>query len=87
MRFFYFKQLSAPQQAHLICHQGILLAERTEDGYVVALYALFDFYVEVHHRFNDSEIVLITSFYNTSLLEPYLAEISLQRLLQPVLYQ
>lgn len=87
MRFVEFKQLSMPMQARLICRQGIFLAERIEDDYVIALYALMDFYVEVHHRAADSEVAMIGSFYHVGLLEPYLAHVDIGGLLQAVVYQ
>ena len=70
-----------PAKARLLCNQGVLLAERTEGDYVIALYALTDFYVEVHHRGADSEVIMISSFYNTALLEPYLQNMPVHHLL------
>lgn len=87
MHFIEFKLLPLPIQAQLICQQGVYLSERTEGDYFVALYALFDYYAEVHYRFSDSEIIMISSFYNTNLLEPYLAKVQIHHLLQPVMYQ
>lgn len=85
MHFLDFKMQSVPLQAHLVCSHGIYLSERLAGDYVVALYALFDYYVEVHHRTENSEVIMITSFYHTNLLEPYLSRINLEALLQPVL--
>ena len=87
MHFIEFKLLSLPAQAHLICQQGVYLSERSEGDYFVALYAVFDFYAEVHYHFADSEVMMIVSFYNTNLLEPYLAKMNICQLLQPALYQ
>lgn len=87
MHFIEFKLLPLPAQAHLICQQGVYLSERSQGDYFVALYAVFDFYAEVHYRFADSEVMMITSFYNTNLLDPYLAKVNIQQLLQPALYQ
>lgn len=87
MRFLEFKLLPQPAQAHFIYMQGVLLSERRDGDYLVALYALFDFYVEVHYRFQDSEVLMISSFFTTNLLEPYLASVPISHLLQAVLYQ
>lgn len=87
MQFWEFKLLPLPIQAQLICRLGVYLSERNEGDYFVALYALFDFYTEVHYRFQDSEVIMITSFYGINLLEPYLQKIQINQLLQPVLYQ
>lgn len=87
MRFVEFKLLPLPMKARLICESGSYLTERTEGDYVIVLYALTDFYAEVHHRADDSEVVMIGSFYNTALLEPYLAQMNLNGLLRAVLYR
>ena len=81
MRFVEFKFLPLPLQAHLLCRRGVHLSERTEGDFLVALYALDGFYAEVHYRFADSEIVFISSFYGTALLEPYLANVRIDGLL------
>lgn len=86
MHFTDFKQLPLPLQAHQICQNGVYLTERTAGDYFVALYALFDFYAEVHYRFQDSEVLFISSFYSTNLLEPYLANVKIDALLQAVAY-
>jgi hypothetical protein len=86
MHFPDFKLLSLPMQAHHICQQGVYLSERSAGDYYVALYSLFDFYAEVHYRFADSEVIMITSFHDTHLLTPYLDKINLQWLLQPSLH-
>lgn len=49
----------------------------------MALYSLFHFYAEVYYRLATSEVLVITGFYNTALLEPYLSRVNLQLLLQP----
>lgn len=87
MHFVDFKFQSLSLQAHLLCQHGTYLSERTAGDFFVALYALFDYNVEVHYCLESSEVILITSFYNTNLLEPYLSKISLKALLQPVLCQ
>ena len=87
MHFTEFKTETLSRQAQVICCEGVYLSERTAGEFFVALYALFDFYAEVYYRLQASEVVMITSFQQTSLLEPYLAKISLRPLLQPALYQ
>lgn len=84
MRFVEFKQLSMPLKARLICGQGVFLSERTDGDYVIALYALADFYVEVHHRSYDSEVLMIGSFFGTGLLAPYLQQMDVNGLMQAV---
>ena len=87
MQFPHFKTQTLSWQAGLLCRDGVYLSERTVGDFFVALYGLFDFYVEVYYQLQTSEVVMITSFQNTALLEPYLAKISLTGVLQPALYQ
>jgi hypothetical protein len=87
MHFLDFKLQAVCVQAHLICRQGVYLSERKEGDYFIALYALNDYYVEVYYRCQDSEIIMITSFYNTALLDPYLKKIKLEKLFPVALYQ
>lgn len=75
MRFTEFKLLPLPVQAHIICEEGVLLCERREDQYVIALYAVDSFYVEVYYRGPGEEIEKFRSFHSTELLQPYLNEI------------
>lgn len=79
MKFCDFKILDLPEQAHIIYQQGIYLSERSEDGLFVALYSIFDFYVEVFCRFQTNEIVKFIGFSNDELLEPYLNRIRLEK--------
>lgn len=80
MKFCDFKLLDLPLQAHIIYQKGIYLSERSEDDLFVALYGVFDFYVEVYCRFSNSEIVKFISFHSDILLEPYLNKIQLNEL-------
>jgi hypothetical protein len=72
MRFTDFKLLPLPVQAHIICEKGVLLCERREDEYLIALYAVDEFYVEIYYRGRNEEIEKFRSFHSTELLEPYL---------------
>gem|GEM_PF-933555 len=80
MQFAEFKMLSLPVQAHIVCEQGVLLCERLEDQYLVALYQVEAFYVEVYYRQPDQEIERFRSFHSTDLLEPYLSQIHFEEL-------
>jgi hypothetical protein len=80
MRFSYFKTLSLPWQARIICEHGVRLAERKEENRFIELYQIDSFYAEVHYRYSDSDIIKITSFSDTCLLEPYLHKLSLPEL-------
>jgi hypothetical protein len=65
----------------------VYLSERKEGDYFIALYALNDYYVEVYYRFEDSEVIMITSFYTTTLLEPYIKKVKLDPLFPVAMYQ
>ncbi|HEV7332475.1 MAG TPA: hypothetical protein VGN63_15665 [Flavisolibacter sp.] len=85
MHFTEFKSQTLSQQAGLLCRKGVYLSDRTAGDYYVALYGLFDFYAEVYYHRPAGELVMITTFQGEWLLEPYLAKIDLQAVLQPVL--
>jgi len=71
MRFSYFKTLSLPWQARIVCENGVRIGERKNENVFVELYQVDSFYVEVHYRQRDSEIIKITSFEDICYLEPY----------------
>jgi hypothetical protein len=80
MKFCDFKWLDLPSQAHIVYQSGIYLSERSQDDLFVALYRVFDFYVEVYYRFTTSDILKFISFHSDVLLEPYLHKIQLGEL-------
>lgn len=77
MRFSYFKTLSLPWQARVICECGVRLAERKLADVVIELYQIDNFYAEVHYRHCDSEVIKIVSFQDIGYLGPYFNEIIL----------
>ncbi len=85
MRFSYFKTLSLPWQAHIICECGVRLAERSDQQVFVELYQIDSFYAEVHYQQSDNEIIKIVSFQDIDYLEPYISTISLKELTPKVL--
>jgi hypothetical protein len=87
MQFFQFKEETLSRQAQILCRDGVYLSERTAGDFFVALYAIYGYYAEVYYRQQCNELLMITSFENTTLLEPYLAKINLQPVLLPALYQ
>ena len=80
MKFAEFKTMDLYEQAGVICEEGVLLSERSEDDNLVVLYAVGSFYVEVFYRNADSEIIKFRSFQSTQFLEPYLEQIDLDSL-------
>lgn len=77
MRFSYFKTLSLPWQARIICECGVRLAERKTADIFIELYQIDNFYAEVHYRHSDSEVIKITSFHDVCYLDPYFSTIIL----------
>ena len=80
-----FKYLDTAAQAVLICQKGTYLAERDQYQSLIVLYQLYDFYAEVYFLLDQSQIVKILSFHSEVLLEPYLAKVSLEGLLDEVI--
>ncbi len=77
MTFSDFKNLHQRRQAeHLACH-GRLLAERPEDSFRLALYAVGSFYAEVWRSVGDEAILFIHVFERPSGLSDYLALVRL----------
>lgn len=72
--------MDLPSQVYVIYQRGVYLSERSEDDLFVALYQVYDFYVEVYCRFSPGEIVKLISFHGDVMLEPYLKKIQLHGL-------
>ncbi|RYY40102.1 MAG: hypothetical protein EOO08_07135 [Chitinophagaceae bacterium] len=80
MQFADFKLLPIRHQARILCEQGVLLCERLEDAYLIALYMVDDFYVEVYYRTQGQEIEKFRSFHSSELLAPYIPAICFEEL-------
>ena len=78
-----FKYQEKQTKQELLSCNGVYLAHRVEGDYIIFLYAIDSFYVEMYVDFEDSEIGYIRAFANTEFLQPYLREISLDALLSP----
>lgn len=75
--------LSEDTQFDVLEHQGVLLAEREAAYCTLRLYAVGDFYVELHHHQHFNVIVQLQAFSpNSANLEHWLQDISLDDLLQ-----
>lgn len=68
------------ERARALWEKGDLVAERTEGYHHLLLYQLHDIYIEViwHTHFNVA--LKVTTFSDTTHLEPYLKRISLESL-------
>jgi hypothetical protein len=69
-----FNRLSSHDQEEIV-RNGTFLADREENGLIVRLYGLSEFYLEVFYDANDNKVLKIKAFDNTNYLMPYLAHI------------
>jgi hypothetical protein len=76
-----FNLLKREKQLTLICQEGILLAECRRFNYVLRLFALHDFYVELSFLQKEGSIITIHSFKDSKDLDPYLEEIDISSLI------
>ncbi|WP_051360129.1 hypothetical protein [Adhaeribacter aquaticus] len=78
-----FNQLPAGSQVSLLSKQGIALAQREHKGYVITLYALNNYFVELWKK-HDFEIIgtFHKSVNSMAILEPYMDSIDLQNFLK-----
>lgn len=81
-----FVQLAKPQQRIYLLTQGNFLAERQNRQYDLMLYELHGFYAEVAFVKRTNKVAYFKTFEDTKGLDPYLAQISIDDLLQEALY-
>lgn len=73
-----FNIYSTVLKAHLAQTKGQLLAQRFVSGYLIELYAVQNFFVEIWQLGNSQgQVIEVNGFKNISLLEPYLQTIHL----------
>lgn len=81
MDFYQFNYLPREQRADLVWQSGQFLALRSHMGCSVALYRLSRFFAEVWYSPEDNQIALVHGFESRTLLEPYLDDIDLEKLM------
>ena len=77
-----FVKLSPETQQEYVFDFGIFIAERRTLAYIIFLYALDDFYVELCYHHKTTAIIQIVSFKSIERLEPYLVQIDIEGLFQ-----
>lgn len=82
MTLYQFKSLSEGEQGEALWEHGVHIATRKSMFYTLALYQLEDFYVEVIYDGVANRIKKLKSFSSTTLLEPYLEQISIDNITQ-----
>jgi hypothetical protein len=77
-----FTALPLPLQKAVVKQKGTFLCERISKNFVVYLFELNTFYVEVFYNRDKARVIWIHTFHNPDLLEPYLEAIDLSGLLK-----
>lgn len=80
MTLHHFNELNEVEQVDAICEHGVLVGDRKDDNYTVLLFQINSFYVEVFYSQPYNELRKYKSFSSTTLLQPYLEKIDLERI-------
>ena len=78
-----YKALRQEEQTSFLCKAGVSIAERKVGPFLIVLYQVDGFYVEVFYDKNTYQMKKSMSFYHTTLLEPYLSDIDISPLFNP----
>lgn len=81
MRLTDFVRLSEETKKSTVLHQGMLVGKRKSPKRIIFLFQVDAFYVEMFCNLETKAVESYRVFENTDLLEPYLAEIPLEGLL------
>jgi hypothetical protein len=73
----FFNTLNQGVQQKLLLRKSVFLSERQTDDFVILLFQLESFYVEIYYLKESDEIVFIKCFECTDDLEPYLEKINI----------
>lgn len=76
-----YQELSFDERADEWSNNGHFLASRVEGIYAVNLYALHDFHVEAYYNTHTNRIEQLWPLRSAAELEPYLIEISIEKML------
>lgn len=76
-----FNNLSLTNKSNFLWSEGEHLFTRVEHGYLIKLYALYGFFVEVKYSPPDMHIEKITVLDSNQYLEKYLSDINLPQIL------
>jgi hypothetical protein len=80
MTMFDFSLLSRSEQADLLYNEGVYVGKQKRPGQTILLYQLKSFYAEIYYHRYRSHVTRIHCFTSTTLLDPYLKDISLEEL-------
>lgn len=82
MTLYQFKNLNKGRKLEVVCQNGVRLLEREEGDFMITLYQIGYFYVEVFFHQNKMHITQLRSHNSTVLLEPYLEQMNINFLFQ-----
>jgi hypothetical protein len=78
-----FSSLSYKEQVNAVCENAAFLANRRVDEYLVALYQLDGFYIELFFKTGQAPLEKLECFSELERLKPYLEKINISTLLPP----
>ena len=70
-----FDALHKEEQVEVVYKDGVYIGNRQEPGFIIILYQIHDFYVEMF--FFECELLNVKSFRSIELLDPYLETIDI----------
>ena len=76
-----FDSLNPTDKENMVCLYGAFIAVRQEPEFIIRLYQLDSFYVELYYHQVRDQAVCIKSFESTVKLDPYLNSIDLSGLM------
>ena len=83
MTLYDFNGLDVQDQADSLCEHGVFLSERQNDRYIILLYQIDGFYIEVYFNKGKGKIVRFRSFLSPDQLFQYLKKINIDALFKP----
>jgi hypothetical protein len=81
LTYFRFLLLPWPEKIKYVRDNGTLLLDQSQQSYRVELYAVHDYFVEMHHQEPDNQVCDVVAFKTLSRLQHFTQYISLQELL------
>jgi hypothetical protein len=80
MQFEEFRKLSLDEQHKIVSNKGVMLRERLTHSFLIFLYGLDGFYIELFFHKKSGIFATLKPFNNLDELSPYLEDIDLGKL-------
>jgi hypothetical protein len=84
MHFEQFNRYGQEKQLDITMMTGVLLMECRRFNFMLRLFQVRQFYVEIYSMEESGEVIAINAFNDTDSLETYLEQIDIKPLLQPI---